>query len=63
MEDGGLQSTCKFAVVEYIGKFPGLAPQGNSKQADSEYLRTREFVMEEANELLKQDKPKIVHEN
>ena len=56
---------CKFAIVEYKckGKFPGLAPYGNLTQVDSEYLRTPQLIMEEANEHLEQDKPKIVHEN
>lgn len=50
------------ALVEYLGTFPGLAPHGNSKQANSEYLRTPDFVMQEAQELLKSEKPKIVFE-
>ena len=59
--EGGLQS--KFAVVEKIGRFPGLVPHGNSKQSNSEYLRMPDFVMEEAGELLKPNKPKMVLEN
>ena len=47
---GGLQS--KYADVKYIGKFPGLAPYGNAKDMDSEYLRTPNCVMDEAGELL-----------
>ena len=34
-----------------------------TQNRQTEYLRTPHFVMEEANELLKQDKPKIVYEN
>ena len=49
--------------MEYIGRFPGLAPHRNSKQTDSEYLRTPDFVMEEAGELLEQNKPKMVFGN
>ena len=57
---GGLQS--KYAVAEYIGQFPGLGPHGNSRDPASEYLRTPSFVIEEASELLKQNKPKMVYE-
>ena len=57
---GGLESN--LAVVEYKNQFPGLAPHGNSKNPNSEYLRTPNFVMEEAGELLKQGKPKLVYE-
>ena len=59
--NGGLQS--KNAVVEYIGQFPGLAPNGNTKKSDSEYLRTPNYVMQEAEELPKQNKPKMVFED
>lgn len=40
--DGGLKSA--LAIVEYIGKFPGLAPHGNSRQIESEYIRTPSYV-------------------
>ena len=58
--EGGLQSN--LAVVEYIGKFPGLKPHGNSKDPQSEYLRTPAHVMTEVAELLKTHKPKMVFE-
>ena len=35
--EGGLESS--YAVVEYLGSFPGLASHGNSLK-DSEYIRT-----------------------
>ena len=52
--DGGLQSN--YAIIEYIGQFPGLAPHGNSKNSESEYLRTPDHVMDEAGDLLCQKK-------
>ena len=58
--EGGLTSV--YAVVEYIGTFPGLAAHGNSKMANSEYLRTPAYVMSDVKELLKTNKPKMVFE-
>ena len=57
---GGLRSS--LAVVEYKGKFPGLIPHGNSKDPESEYIRTPAHVMTEVAELLKSHKPKMVYE-
>ena len=34
-------SSSKFALAEYIGKFPGLATHGNAKSGDSEYSSKR----------------------
>ena len=50
----------KIALVEYIGKYPGLAPHGNAKQK-SEYIRTPHYVMLEMGELLKHSKPQNVY--
>ena len=58
---GGVQSN--LAIVEYRGKFPGLKPHGNSKDSESEYLRTPVHVMTEVAELLKSNKPKMVFEH
>ena len=58
--EGGLTSS--FALIEYLGSHPGLLPHGNSKDQKSEYLRTPNFVMEEAEQMLIHDKPKAVYE-
>jgi hypothetical protein len=42
--EGGISSS--FALVEYIGKFPGLPAHGNSNK-NNEYVRTPQFVMDE----------------
>ncbi|WAR07112.1 hypothetical protein MAR_017070 [Mya arenaria] len=39
------------AVVEYVGKYPGLAPHGNSRIPNSEFVRTPAHVTEKSNEL------------
>ena len=41
--DGGLQSS--LSVVDYFGKFPGLAPRGNGSSKSSEYVRTDRDVI------------------
>ena len=47
----------KLALVEYIGKFPGLSAQGNSKSGKGEHIRTPVEVLDKMAELLKTDKP------
>ena len=42
----GLGGDKKIAVVEYVGKFPGVAPHGNAKHK-TEYVRTPDNVMTE----------------
>ncbi|KAK3104132.1 hypothetical protein FSP39_024650 [Pinctada imbricata] len=51
---------CTIAIVEYLGKFPGLVPHGNSKRK-TEYIRTPTDVMDEMTNLLKTDKPMDVY--
>lgn len=51
----------EIAVVEYIGKYPGEAPHGNSKRK-TEYIRTPDAVMTEMADLLKSKKPKQVYD-
>ncbi|XP_053376475.1 uncharacterized protein LOC128547528 [Mercenaria mercenaria] len=55
--EGGLQS--QLALIEYVGKFPGLGSHGNSRQ-QTEYLRTPDYVMDEVTDLLSNNKPKQV---
>ena len=55
----GLNS--RLAVVEYSGVFPGLAPNGNSKDLASEYLRPPDFVMTEIKDMLQTDKPQMIY--
>ena len=57
----GKGSSNKFALVEYIGKFPGLAAHGNAKSGENEYVRTPAAVMTEMGEMLKSDKPTAVY--
>ncbi|MES9883125.1 MAG: hypothetical protein ABW185_19850 [Sedimenticola sp.] len=49
------------AIVEYVGKFPGLGPHGNSRQPEDEYLRTPDYVMDEMTDMLQSNKPKQVY--
>ena len=44
------------AVVQYVGKFPGLAPHGNSRQ-ETEYIRTLTEVMDEVKDMAGKHKP------
>ena len=44
------QSYQKFAVVEYIGNYPGLSKHGNSKIIDNVYVRTPKSVLESIDE-------------
>ena len=48
----------EIAVVEYVGKYPGVAPYGNAKNK-AEYVWTPDNVM---TEMLKSDKPKQVYD-
>lgn len=57
--EGGLKT--KLALVEYIGKFPGLSAHGNLKSGKGEYIRTPVDVLDEMAELLKTDKPSTVY--
>ena len=43
--EGGLKT--KLALVEYIGKFPGLSAHGNTKSGNGEYIRTPVEVLDE----------------
>lgn len=52
--DGGLES--KFSVVEYVGKFPGLTPHGNSRHA-TEYIRTSDKGLDNMTQLTGKMKP------
>ena len=47
---------CNLAVVEYLGKFPGLGSHGNSTTG-SEYIRLAQKVMEEMQMLNGKMKP------
>ena len=51
------------ANVVMLSGVPSLGPLGKSKQNNSDYLRTPGFVMQEAIELLKQNKSRMVYEN
>jgi hypothetical protein len=44
------------ALVEYLGKFPGLSQHGNIKSGE-EYLRTPATVMTEMSDLLQRENP------
>ena len=57
--EGGLKTN--LALVEYIGKFPGLSAHGNSKSGNGEYIRTPAEVLDEMGELLKTQKPSTVY--
>lgn len=61
--EGGLRS--KLAVIEYIGKFPGLSLHGNTKIGGEgeEYVRTPTYVMDEMKTMLETDKPSTVYNN
>ncbi|CAC5389503.1 unnamed protein product [Mytilus coruscus] len=48
------------AVVEYLGKFPGLAPHCNSKSGE-EYLKTPASVMIEMSDMFRKDRPLNVY--
>jgi hypothetical protein len=51
------------ALVEYVGKFPGLGPHGNSRQQGLNCnLRTPDYVMDKVIDLLAQEKPKQVYD-
>lgn len=56
----GIGANNSIAVVEYFGKFPGLAPHGNSK-VNTEYIRTPATVMSEMSDLLKRENPLNVY--
>lgn len=56
----GIGAKNNIAVVEYSGKFPGLAPHGNSKMK-TEYIRTRATVLSEMSDLLKRENPLNVY--
>lgn len=56
----GVGAKDSVALVEYLGKFPGLAPHGNSKSGE-EYLRTPTAVMEEMSVMLRQENPLNVY--
>ena len=57
----GLGGDKEIAVVEYVGKFPGVAPHGNAKHK-TEYVRTPDNVMSEMADMLKSNKPKQVYD-
>ena len=44
------------AIVQYVGKFPGLGPHGNSRK-DTEYIRTPTEVMDEVKDMAGKHKP------
>ena len=52
----------KITLVEYIGKYQGLAFHGNAKQKISIYIRTPHYIMSEMGELLKNSKPQNVYD-
>ena len=56
--DSALQSN--LAVVQYVGKFPGLAPHGNSRQ-QTEYIRTPTEVMDEVKDMAGKHKPHQIY--
>ena len=57
--DGGLQSS--LSVVDYFGKFPGLAPRGNGSSKSSEYVRTDRDVILKIDELTDKIKPHQIY--
>lgn len=56
----GIGAKDNIALIEYIGKFPRLAPHGNSK-GDTEYIRTPAHVMSEMSDLLEREHPLKVY--
>jgi hypothetical protein len=56
----GVGSSKKCALVEYIGKFPGLSTHGNSATPNN-YVRTDDNVMEDIGELSKTNNPMSVY--
>ncbi|MEW8547998.1 MAG: hypothetical protein AB2693_31220, partial [Candidatus Thiodiazotropha sp.] len=56
--ESALQSN--FAVVQYLGKFPGLASHGNSRQ-NTEYIRTPTEVLDEVKEMSGKHKPHQIY--
>ena len=59
MGEGGLKSS--LALVEYVGKFPGLASHGNSR-GTNEYIRTPDYVLDEIAHRVAIDKPKQIYD-
>lgn len=57
--DGGLQSS--LAVVEYLGKFPGLAPHGKGHSKSNEYVRTNKEVFQNIDEMTDKVKPHKIY--
>ena len=57
--EGRLKSS--LALVEYVGKFPGLAPHGNSR-GTNEYIRTPDYVLDEIPHRVAIDKPKQIYD-
>ena len=57
----GVGGEGEIVVAEYIGKYPGVAPHGNSKHKP-EYVRTPDGVMTEMADMLKSKKPKQVYD-
>lgn len=48
-------------VVEYLGKFPGLAPSGNAKDKQAEYILVPDQVMRETENLTDKLKPHKIY--
>ncbi|XP_013388573.1 uncharacterized protein LOC106157457 [Lingula anatina] len=50
------------ALVEYVGKFPGRTPHGNSTSSGRNYIRTKPHVLEKIEQLATLGNPKAIYE-
>ena len=56
--ESGIQSN--LAIFQYLGKFPGLMPHGNSRD-ENEYVRTPTYVMDEIKDMSGKQKPHQIY--